>query len=122
MIVDFILFTILRNEVNNHVNDATAHFGAMIWLTLAATILLFLASFFVIFGCCAHRKEDRYPRKERDLASEYRAREYRETGYVGQQTTSTYVPSEPATIVAEPTGYVQTKRTWWPAKENATRY
>lgn len=62
-VFDFIVFTIVKNEVNNKLEGAKAGYGVAIWLTAAATGVLFLGSFFVCFGCCAGRRErSRYGR------------------------------------------------------------
>jgi hypothetical protein len=61
---DFALFTVAKNELYKNSSslggNVSASYGTAIWLTLAATVLLFLSTFAVCFGCCAHRRSSRY--------------------------------------------------------------
>lgn len=53
MAVDFTVFLYVRRHVNNNSQGgASANLAVSIWLVLAATILLFLAQFIVLFECC----------------------------------------------------------------------
>ncbi|KAL1404820.1 hypothetical protein Q8F55_008430 [Vanrija albida] len=52
MAVDFAVFAYVRRHINNNVQGGSANWAASIWLVLAATILLFLAQFIVLFECC----------------------------------------------------------------------
>lgn len=60
MAIDFGLFVAARNHVNNNaVGAVSAQLGNALWMTLAATIALFIASFVVCLGCCSSRRKDR---------------------------------------------------------------
>ena len=74
MVVDFILFSIVRREVHDH-TSATASWGNAIWMTVAATVVLFFASFIVCFECFGSRRRTR---TDRNAA-------YAPNGYVGNQ-------------------------------------
>ncbi|TYJ53815.1 hypothetical protein B9479_005576 [Cryptococcus floricola] len=58
MIVDFVMFGVVRHQVNDN-TDASASFGTAIWLTLAATVVLFFSTFIVCFSCCTNRTRSR---------------------------------------------------------------
>lgn len=61
MATDFALFGIIKDHVNKDGSGSHAYFSVGIWTILAATILLFLAFFFVLFSCCSsriHRRRD----------------------------------------------------------------
>lgn len=58
MIIDFIVFGIVKHEINEH-TSASADFAAAIWLVLAATIILFFSTFVVCFSCCTNRRRMR---------------------------------------------------------------
>jgi hypothetical protein len=62
MAIDFAIFTIVRNQVNNNSNlgNISANFGNAIWLTVAATVILFFSTFVVCFSCCTARRKERY--------------------------------------------------------------
>jgi len=60
-VTDFVLFGIIKNHVNKDGSGSHAKFGVGIWTELAAMILLFFATFVVIFTCFSsrmHRKHD----------------------------------------------------------------
>jgi heme/copper-type cytochrome/quinol oxidase subunit 3 len=59
LVVDFVLFSIVRNQINDN-TSARASFANATWMVVAATAVLFLASFVVCFSCCAGRREKRY--------------------------------------------------------------
>ncbi|WVQ94619.1 hypothetical protein IAU59_001699 [Kwoniella sp. CBS 9459] len=61
MVVDFVMFGIIRNQVNNNSStiNATAKFDNAIWLTLAATVILFFSTFIVCFETCTARRRTR---------------------------------------------------------------
>jgi hypothetical protein len=61
MAIDFGLFVAARNHVNNNGSllGASASLGNAVWMTLAATVSLFIASFVVCFGVCSGRRKDR---------------------------------------------------------------
>ncbi|WVR03113.1 hypothetical protein IAU60_000103 [Kwoniella sp. DSM 27419] len=95
MVIDFALFGIVRNHVRSEFgNVATAHFENAIWLTLAATVILFFSTFIVCFETCTARRRDR--RRDREASGGYAS-----GGYVGNQ----------APMMAEPTPYQ--KRHFW---------
>ncbi|GFZ44487.1 hypothetical protein JCM24511_02209 [Saitozyma sp. JCM 24511] len=58
MIIDFVMFGIIRHEINSN-TSASASFSTAIWLTLAATVVLFFASFIVCFECFGSRRRNR---------------------------------------------------------------
>ncbi|KAK8844813.1 hypothetical protein IAR55_006663 [Kwoniella newhampshirensis] len=73
MVIDFVLFGIIKHEINNN-TSARASFSTAIWLTLAATIILFFSTFVVCFSCCTNRRRSR----DREVG-------YASGGYVGNQ-------------------------------------
>lgn len=85
MVIDFALFAILRNRVNDNTN-ATASFGNAIWITLAAVIVLLLSSFIVCFGCCSSRRSKR----SRDMEKPYGDN----NGYVGNASLPPPPPNQ----------------------------
>lgn len=65
LVLDFVAFTLVKNAINNNVtlqeNDVSASYGNAIWMVLAATVILFFASFVACFECCGsfrRRKSD----------------------------------------------------------------
>jgi len=76
---DFTLWGIIRNHVNNHrkTSGSSARFGAAIWTLLAAMILLFFATFIVLFTCFSARRHKRNARVSK----------HGEAGYVNGTTT-----------------------------------
>ncbi|WWD22633.1 hypothetical protein CI109_107126 [Kwoniella shandongensis] len=75
LVIDFVLFGIIKHEINDN-TSAQASFGTAIWLTLAATIVLFFSTFVVCFSCCTNRRRSR----DRELGGGYAS-----GGYVGNQ-------------------------------------
>jgi len=60
MVTDFVAFGIIKNHVNRDKSGSHARFGVGMWTILAAMILLFLATFIVLFTCFSsrmHRKD-----------------------------------------------------------------
>ena len=53
----FVLFTVVRINVNDDSSQSKAEFGDAIWLLVAFFILLFLGMCIVLFTCCVRRKE-----------------------------------------------------------------
>ena len=96
-ILDFILFTTIRHEVNDN-TTRNASFGAAIWITLAATVLLFFSVFFVLFSCCTSRRNDRHARRN-------------QTGYAGDGYVGNGQPQM---------GYVAQNRRFW--QRNTNKY
>jgi len=74
---DFTLWGIIRNHVNKNDNGSSARFGAAIWTLLAAMILLFFATFIVLFTCFSARRHKRQARVSK----------HGEAGYVNGTTT-----------------------------------
>jgi uncharacterized membrane protein len=63
MATDFVWIGIVRDHINNHSKDKSgskAKFGVGIWLELVAMIILFFATFIVLFTCFSarHHKHD----------------------------------------------------------------
>jgi len=94
MVLDFAIFGIVRNTINSNVAGSPASFGNAIWLVLAATISLLIATLFTLFACCCggDRKERKYGRKNKN---------YIDDGYVGNQPAMTQ------------TTYSNQRRHWW---------
>lgn len=69
MAIDFGLFVAARNHVNAAssaaniggvvIGSTSASLGNAVWMTLAATVSLFIASFVVCFGVCSSRRKER---------------------------------------------------------------
>ncbi|KAJ7075671.1 actin cortical patch SUR7/pH-response regulator pali [Mycena belliarum] len=57
LILDFVLFGSVRSHVRD--DNGSAKFGNAIWIVLAATIVLFLASIATCFACVTARKRRR---------------------------------------------------------------
>jgi hypothetical protein len=55
MACDFVLFGIIKDHVNNDGSGSHAVFSIGMWTILAAMILLFFATFIVLFTCCSSR-------------------------------------------------------------------
>jgi uncharacterized membrane protein len=70
---DFTLFGIVRNHVNNNSDEtgSKARFGAAIWTLLAAMILLFFATFIVLFTCFSARRHKRANRVSKHSEAGY---------------------------------------------------
>jgi len=61
MVTDFVLFGIIKRHVNNDGSGSHATFSVGMWTLLAAMILLFFATFIVLFTCFSSRmhRQDR---------------------------------------------------------------
>ncbi|MCJ1360484.1 MAG: hypothetical protein MMC33_010489 [Icmadophila ericetorum] len=59
MVVDFILFGIIKDHVNSDGSGSHAFYSVGMWTILAAMILLFFGMFIVLFTCFSARKERR---------------------------------------------------------------
>lgn len=59
MIIDFVLFSIVKSNVNDN-TDFYASFGAAAWTTLAAAICSLLATVVVFLTCCSGRRKRRH--------------------------------------------------------------
>jgi len=90
MIFDFVIFGIVKHEINDN-TTASASFSTAIWLTLAAVIVLFFSTFIVFFECCTQGR--------RSNKRSYNDEPYAGNGYVGN--------------AAPDMGYAQTRRPWY---------
>ncbi|WWD06387.1 hypothetical protein V865_004477 [Kwoniella europaea PYCC6329] len=79
MVIDFVMFGIIRHEINDN-TSSSASFDNAIWLTLAATIILFFSTFIVCFETCTHRR-----RRSKDVNRAYNEPYAGNGGYVGNQ-------------------------------------
>ncbi|WWC57539.1 uncharacterized protein I303_100071 [Kwoniella dejecticola CBS 10117] len=93
MVIDFVMFGIIRHEINDN-TTASASFDNAIWLTLAATIILFFSTFVVCFETCTNRRNSRNRDRETGYAS---------GGYIGNQ----------GPMMGQTGGYVAPKRHFW---------
>lgn len=66
MATDFTAFGIIKNHVNDDGSGSHAKFGAGMWMVLAAMILLFFATFIVLFSCFSARKQKRQSKAVKD--------------------------------------------------------
>jgi hypothetical protein len=55
LVIDFVLFTLLGNEINDAVG-ADAAYGPAAWLALVAGILALIATIIMFVTCCAGRR------------------------------------------------------------------
>ena len=55
MVTDFVLFGIIKRHVNSDGSGSHAYFTVGMWTLLAAMILLFIATFIVLFTCFSSR-------------------------------------------------------------------
>jgi len=74
MVTDFVLFGIIKRHVNGDGSGSHATFSTGMWTILAAMIILFLATFIVLFTCFSSRMH------RQDRTS-------KEAGYNGTTTT-----------------------------------
>jgi hypothetical protein len=74
MVTDFVLFGIIKNHVNSDGSGSHATYSIGMWTLLAAMILLFIATFIVLFTCFSSRMH------RQDRGS-------KEAGYNGTTTT-----------------------------------
>ncbi|KAK0635631.1 pali-domain-containing protein [Bombardia bombarda] len=59
MIIDFVMFSIVRSNVNDDNTGANAHYGPAAWTILAAAICSLLGTIIVFFTCCSARLHKR---------------------------------------------------------------
>jgi hypothetical protein len=59
MATDFAAFGIIKNAVNNDGTGSHASYGLGMWTLLAAMIILFFATFIVLFSCFTARRSNR---------------------------------------------------------------
>jgi len=57
MVIDFSIFGVVKNHVNNDKSGSHAYYSTGMWCVLAAFILLLLGMFVVLFTCFSARKE-----------------------------------------------------------------
>jgi len=72
MACDFALFGIIKNHVNKDGSGSHAYYSVGMWLILAAMILLFFATFIVLFTCLSarmHRKRSGGVKNETDYGN-----------------------------------------------------
>lgn len=66
LVIDFVLFTLLGNEIND-ATGADAAYGPAAWLALVAGILALIATIIMFITCCAgRRRKKRASRKSMD--------------------------------------------------------
>jgi hypothetical protein len=81
MAVDFTLFGIIRDHVNNDGSGSTASYSVGMWCVLAAMVLLFFGMFIVLFTCFSARRA-----KKRGFKTEP---DYANNGYAADGVTHT---------------------------------
>ncbi|KAK0613465.1 SUR7/PalI family-domain-containing protein [Immersiella caudata] len=59
LIIDFVMFSIIRNNVNDNISNAHAYFGEAAWTTLVAAICSLVATVVVFLTCCSARLHKR---------------------------------------------------------------
>jgi len=66
MVTDFVLFGIIKRHVNGDGSGSHAVFSTGMWTILAAMVILFFATFIVLFTCFSSRmhRQDRHSSKE----------------------------------------------------------
>jgi uncharacterized membrane protein len=62
MVTDFVAWGIVKDKVNGDDSGSSASFSVAIWTLLAAMVLLFFATFVVLFSCCSARRAHRRDR------------------------------------------------------------
>ncbi|RKU49710.1 hypothetical protein DL546_009870 [Coniochaeta pulveracea] len=80
MIIDFVLFSIIRSNVNDDRTNSHAHYGAAAWTILVAAICSLLGTIIVFFTCCSARL---HKRRNRDTTVKH---EYVQDGYAPPAT------------------------------------
>lgn len=71
LICDFVLFAIIRDNVNDQNNDAHAYYSVGIWTVLVAGIASLLGAIIVFFTCCSARLHKRRNRHSTVPKSDY---------------------------------------------------
>jgi len=59
MIIDFVVFGIIKHHVNSDGKGSRAAYSVGMWTCLAAFILLFFGTIIVFITCCTRRRKDR---------------------------------------------------------------
>jgi len=65
MVIDFVLFGIVKNHVNKDGTGSKAVYSVGMWTCLAAMVCLFFATFIVFFSCCSARRHNRDNRRSK---------------------------------------------------------
>ncbi|KAI5476656.1 PalI-related protein [Pseudohyphozyma bogoriensis] len=60
LIVDAVLFTIVKNHINNADLGPSASYGVALWVTVAGVVTLFLGSISTLFACVTDRRAAKY--------------------------------------------------------------
>ncbi|KAK3327752.1 actin cortical patch SUR7/pH-response regulator pali [Cercophora scortea] len=66
MIIDFVMFAIVRSNINDSGTNATAQYGAAAWTILVSAICSLFGTLVVFFTCCSgriHKKRQTVPVK-----------------------------------------------------------
>jgi len=71
MIIDFVLFSIVRSNVNDNNTNANAHYGAAAWTILASAICSLFGTIIVFLSCCSGRLHQRRNRGVMPAKAEY---------------------------------------------------
>jgi hypothetical protein len=71
LIIDFVMFSIVRNNVNDNVTDAHAYFGEAAWTTLVSAICSLIGTVVVFLTCCSARLHKRRNRAALPAKGEY---------------------------------------------------
>jgi hypothetical protein len=66
VICDFILFSLIRNEVNDGNNSSSGNYQAALWCVLIAAIWCLVGTIIAFFTCCSNRSSSRRSRKSYD--------------------------------------------------------
>jgi uncharacterized membrane protein len=81
--MDFVLFGIVRYNVNTDFTDSVANYSAGMWTMVVAMICLFFATFIVFFSCCSthmHRRSDRNSKADSTYAPDASQRRFWQRG------------------------------------------
>jgi len=60
MVIDFVVFGIIKNHVNKDGSGSHAYYSIGMWTCLAAMVLLFIGTILVFFTCCTHSRNRRH--------------------------------------------------------------
>jgi len=63
LITDFVLFSVIRSNVNDNNQNSEAFYSAGMWTLLAAAICTLLGTIVVFFTCCSGRLHERRTRR-----------------------------------------------------------
>ncbi|KAJ3944943.1 uncharacterized protein N0V96_004962 [Colletotrichum fioriniae] len=69
LICDWVMFAVVRRNVNRDGNGSSAHYDVALWTLLAAAICLLLGTVIVFFTCCSGRLHKR--RQQRSKVDNY---------------------------------------------------